>query len=109
MADMNLTDRPDGTGQTGVGVMTFNEPNPPADGAWVSDTPSVATISFDADLVTYRVAKVGNGAAIMSYTGTSAPPAVGPAVVAHNPFTVMCTPAPVAEMGDSNVGAATIS
>jgi hypothetical protein len=45
----------------------------------------------------------------MTYTGTSAPPDAGPAVVAHNPFTVMCTPAPVAEMGDSNVGAATIS
>jgi hypothetical protein len=109
MADMNLTDRADGSGQTGVGVMTFNEPTPPSDGAWTSDTPSVATISLAADLVTYTVTKVGNGTAIMSYTGTSAPPDVGPAVVAHNPFTVMCTAAPVAEMGDSNVGAAKIS
>jgi hypothetical protein len=108
MADMNLTPRLDGTGQTGKGTMTFDEA-PPSDGAWTSDTPAVATISLAVDLVTYTVTYVSNGTAMMTYTGTSQPPDVGPVVVAHNPFSVMCSAAPVAETGDSNVGGAVIS
>jgi hypothetical protein len=104
---INLTPRPDGTGQTAVGVLTFDEATPPADGAVMSDNPAVATASLDADMVTWTVTYVGNGMANISYTGTSAPPDVGPAVVA--PIAIICSDAPVAEMGNFNPDAAVVS
>jgi hypothetical protein len=108
MADIKLTPRPDGTGQTAVGVCTFDEA-PPSDGAFASDTPTVATVSLAADLATYTVTYVSNGTAMLIYSGTSQPPAVGPVVMAHNPISVMCTSAPVAETGDTNPGSAVVS
>jgi hypothetical protein len=108
MSDINLTRRADGTGQTAVGVCTFDEA-PPADGAFTSDNPAVATVSLAADLVTYTVTYVGDGTAMLTYTGTSLPPDAGPVVMAHNPISVTCTSTPVAETGDTNPGGAVVS
>jgi len=104
---INLTPRPDGTGQTAVGVLTFDEPTPPANGAVASDNPAVATASLAADMVTWTVTYVSNGNANVSYTGTSAPPDAGPAVVA--PIAIICSAAPVAEAGNFNPDAAVVS
>lgn len=108
MADIKLTPRADGTGQTAVGMCTFNLA-PPPDGAFTSDNPAVATISLAADEVTYTITYVSNGTAMMTYSGTSVPPDAGPVVMAHNPISVLCTAAPVAETGDTNPAGAVIS
>lgn len=87
------------------GVMTFDEPTPPADGAVASDNEAVATISLDPDMVTWTVQGVALGDANMSYTGTSVAPDVGPAVVPN--MIVHVVAAPVAETGDFNPATAT--
>jgi hypothetical protein len=89
-------------GQTaGPGTMTFNEPTPPADGAVFSDNPAVCPISLAADGVTWTCGPaLSVGVANMSYTGTSAPPDVGPVVVPNMVVTVVAVP--VAEQGDFN-------
>jgi hypothetical protein len=94
-------------GQTAVGKLTFDEPNPPADGAVTSENTGVATISLGADLVTWTCVAVAVGTANMDYTGTSASPDVGAAVVP--PMIVTVTAAPVAEMGDFDPANATIT
>ena len=104
---INLTPRPDGTGMTAVGVLTFDEPTPPADGAVMSDNPTVAMASLAPDMVTWTVTYVGNGTANISYTGTSAPPDAGPAVVA--PIAILCSSRPVAEAGNFNPDSAVVS
>src|ERR1700747_3538992 len=94
-------------GQTAVGVATFSEATPPADGAVLSDTPAVATISLGADLETWTCVGVSVGTATMTWTGTSAPPDVGPVQVA--PMVVTVVAVPVAETGDFNPTGATIT
>jgi hypothetical protein len=74
-----------------------------------SDTNAVATVSLAADGVTYTITYVSNGTAMVTYSGTSQPPDAGPVVMAHNPISVMCTSAPVAETGDTNPGGAVVS
>jgi hypothetical protein len=111
MADINLTVRADGTGQVADGQCTFDE-GPPTDGAFTSSDPTLATIALAADLVSYHIAYVDltrSGTVNMTYSGTSLPPDAGPVVMAHNPIVVMCTPAPVAETGDTNPGGAVVS
>jgi hypothetical protein len=86
-------------GQTAVGKLTFDEINPPADGAVISDNPSVCPISLAADMVTWTLGPalaVGSGNA--NYSGTSTAPDTGPAVVPAMTFTVVAVP--VAEHGD---------
>jgi hypothetical protein len=87
------------------GVMTFDEPTPPTDGAVASDNAAIATISLDPDLVTWTVQGVALGDANMTYTGTSVSPDQGPAVVP--PMIVHVVAQPVAETGDFNPDAAT--
>ena len=94
-------------GQTAVGVATFSEPTPPADGAVTSDTPAVATISLGSDMETWTCVGVSVGTATMTWTGTSAPPDVGPVQVAPMVVTVVAVPA--AETGDFNPTGATIT
>jgi hypothetical protein len=88
-------------------MFTFSESTPPSDGAVMSDNPAVATISLDADMVTWTCVGVSPGMANMTYTGTSAPPDAGPAQVA--PMVVTVVAVPVAETGDFNPGGATIT
>jgi len=94
-------------GQTAVGKLTFDEPAPPADGMVASDTPAVATISLGSDLETWTLVAVSVGTANITYTGTSAPPDVGPAVVP--PMVVTVVAVPVAEQGDFNPSGAVIT
>jgi hypothetical protein len=96
-------------GQTaGPQKMTFDEPTPPADGAVASDNPAVATITLDpTDHQSWTVVALSVGIANMSYTGTSASPDVGPAVVPNMVVTVVAVP--VAEHGDFNPTGAPIS
>lgn len=94
-------------GQTAVGMLTFDEPAPPADGAVASDMPAVATISLGADLETWTLVAMSVGTANVTYTGTSAPPDVGPAVVP--PMVVTVVAVPVAEHGDFNPTGAVIT
>jgi hypothetical protein len=94
-------------GQTAVGTMTFDEPTPPADGAVASDNPAVATISFAPDNITWTCNAVSVGVANMTYTGTSALPDVGPAVVP--PMVVTVVAVPVAEHGDFSPSGAVIT
>jgi len=95
-------------GQTATGTLSFSETTPPQDGAVVSDSPAV-TITLDADLITWHChgVSVTTAAANCTYTGTSAPPDVGPAQVA--PMVVTVVPVPVAETGDFNPQGATIT
>jgi hypothetical protein len=85
-------------GQTAVGMMTFDEPTPPVDGAVVSDMPAVATIDLAADHKTWTCMALSVGVATISYTGTSVTPDVGAAVVP--PMVVTVVAVPVAEHGD---------
>lgn len=89
-------------GQTAKGQLTFDETTAPADGAVASDNPAV-TITLDpTDHITWTAIGVSVTApgtpANCTYTGTSAPPDVGPAVVP--PMLVTVVPVPVAEHGD---------
>jgi len=93
-------------GQQAVGVLTFDE-GPPTDGAVASDNTAVATVTLAADLITWTVIAVANGTANVTYTGTSLPPDVGPAMVA--PMVVTVQAAPVAEHGDFNSDTAVIT
>lgn len=94
-------------GQTAVGKLTFDETTPPTDGAVASDNPAVATIALDADMVTWTCVAVSVGTANVTYTGTSVAPDAGAAVVP--PMIVTVTAAPVAEHGDFDPSAATIT
>ena len=94
-------------GQTATGAMTFDEPTPPADGAVVSDNAAVATIALAADHVTWTCVAVAVGTANISYTGTSAAPDVGAAVVP--PMVVTVVAVPLAEHGDFNPTGAVIT
>ena len=95
-------------GQKAVHAMTFDEPSPPADGAVASDNPAVATISLDpTDHLTWTCTAVSVGTANISYTGTSASPDVGAAVVPNMVVTVVAVP--VAEHGDFNPAGAVIT
>ncbi|HUE67178.1 MAG TPA: hypothetical protein VMP38_03275 [Candidatus Acidoferrum sp.] len=85
-------------GQTAVGKLTFDETTAPADGAVVSDTPTVATIVLAPDKMTWTCVAMAVGVANISYTGISAPPDVGPAIVPNMVVTVIAVP--VAEHGD---------
>ena len=87
------------------GKLSFDEATAPADGAVASDNERVATISLDADMVTWTVHAVAIGDATMSYTGTSVAPDVGPAVV--EPMVVHVVAMPAAETGDFNPASAT--
>src|SRR6266702_1276155 len=89
-------------GQTAVGSLTFDEIDPPPDGAVSSADPSLVTITLDADHVTWTCvgAAVTLAPVAVTFAGTSAPPDVGPAVVP--PMMVTVTAAPVAEHGDFN-------
>jgi hypothetical protein len=108
MSDLNLV-----VGQTATFTMTFSETAPPPDGALQSDTPAFVTVSLASDLVTGTAVAIGapsNGTAAVvtiSYTGTSAPPDVGPAVVLPGTISVMA--APMAETGNLNLGGAALS
>lgn len=95
-------------GQKADGKMKFDEIDPPADGAVASDNAAVATIALDStDHVTWTCMSVGVGTANITYTGTSAAPDVGAAVVP--PMIVTVTAAPVAEHGDFDPTDAVIS
>jgi hypothetical protein len=94
-------------GQTAVGKLTFDLTTPPPDGAVVSDNPAVATISLAADLVTWTCHAVSVGTANATYTGTSVPPDMGPAIVP--PMIISPTAAPAAEHGDFGPESAVIS
>jgi tartrate dehydratase alpha subunit/fumarate hydratase class I-like protein len=95
-------------GQTATSKMTFDEIDPPADGAVTSDNPAVATISLDpTDHVSWTCVAAGAGTTNVTYTGTSSPPDAGPAVVP--PMIVTVTIAPVAEHGDFDPTSAVIT
>jgi hypothetical protein len=86
--------------------MTFDEIDPPADGAVASDSDSI-TVSLDADNVTWTVVANSVGIATVSYTGTSVAPDVGSAVVP--PMVVTVVAVPVAEHGDFDPQDATVT
>ncbi len=95
-------------GQTAVGKLTFDEPTPPADGAVMSDNPAVCPIMLAADMMTWTAGPaLAVGTANFSYTGTSAAPDVGPAVVPMLTTTVIAVP--LAEHGDFNPAGAVIT
>ena len=94
-------------GNQAVGKLSFDEPTPPADGAVMSDNPAVATISLDADMMTWTCMAISVGMGTVTYTGTSVGPDTGPAVVP--PMIVTVTAAPVAEHGDFDPGSAVIT
>ncbi len=95
-------------GQTAVGKLTFDEVTPPADGAVASDNPAVCPISLAADMMTWTAGPALTvGTSNFSYTGTSAAPDVGPAVVPMLTTTVIAVP--LAEHGDFNPAGAVIT
>lgn len=95
-------------GQTAVGALTFDEITPPADGAVASDNAAVCPITLAADMVTWTAGPaLAVGIVNFSYTGTSASPDVGPAVVPMLTTTVIAVP--VAEHGDFNPAGAVIT
>jgi len=95
-------------GQTAVGMLKFDEITPPADGAVSSDNAAVCPISLAADKVTWTAGPaLAVGMANFMYTGTSAAPDVGPAVVAPLVTTVIAVP--VAEHGDFDPTTAVIT
>lgn len=108
-----MSDIPLVVGQHAVGHLTFSESGAPSDGAVASSDPSTATISLDADGITWTVVAVNapdpsNPTVVtMTYSGTSTPPDTGPVVVP--PMTIAVSAVPIAETGNFNPSGAVIS
>jgi hypothetical protein len=108
MADLNLI-----VGQKATATLTGSEAALPADGALHSDHPEWVTAALSPDKMTEMYECVGApadgtpGLVTITYSGTSAPPDVGPAVAM--PGTIQVMLAPVAETVNLNLSGATIS